>query len=327
MESTDLVLMKSVTISDADANGGRQSYTQVTSNVLNNMFANVSQTDRTAGVTKYRKFFFRNKNAADETATNSRVWIASRSTGEDYFRIKAGTDTDTQAEADDYTEWLGSGYLDGALATDATTFDAIFDNNDGVYDGSMIRVTDSSGGEEFLTVKSSGGVSWLGNTATIVTTTGARSTYPSGQNSVVSGVVDLGSLIAATSAWAETTATGTYDEATYPVEVNNPGPVSDTWTLTFTAATTFTVSGTNTGSVGSGSTASNFSPINANAGGGVYYFLIRSAGWGGTWAIGETVTFTTTHSSAGWWSKEVVPASTAAKSSNSVGFKMYVEGA
>ena len=33
MENTDLVLYKSVTISEAGANGGRMSYTQVTSNV------------------------------------------------------------------------------------------------------------------------------------------------------------------------------------------------------------------------------------------------------------------------------------------------------
>lgn len=326
MEGTDLVLVKSVTISDAGANGGRQSYTQVSSNVLNNMFANVSQADRTAGVTKYRKFFFRNRNASDETASNSRIWISQRSTGGDYFRLKAGTDTDTQAEADDYTNWLGTGYLTSPLSTDATSIQALFDTNNGVYNGSIIRLNDSSGGEEFLTVKSSGGVSWNGNTATIVTTSGARSTYPASQNSLVSGVVDLGDLVASTSSWVETSASGTYDESTYPVEVNNIGTVSDSWTLTFTSSTNFTVSGTNTGSVGTGTTSSNFSPVNASAGGGAYYFIIRSAGWGGTWAVGETVTFTTTHSSAGVWIKEVVPAGTTAKTSNTTIFKLYTEG-
>jgi len=326
MEGTDLILLKSTVISDSTANGGRQSYTQVSSSVLNNMFANVSQTDRTNGTTKYRKFFFRNKNASDETAANSRIWISSQSTGGDYFRMKAGTDTDTQAEADDYTSWLGTGYLTSVAATDATTLEALFDTNDGVYNGSMIRVTDNSGGEEFLTVKSSGGVSWNGNTATIITTSGIRSTYPASQNSLVSGVVDLGSLIAATSAWVESSASGTYDETSYPIEVNNIGTVSDDWTLTFTSANTFTVAGSNTGSVGTGSTASDFSPVNASAGGGAYYFILRSAGWGGTWQTGETVTFTTTHSSAGVWIKEVVPAGTSSKTSNTVKFKLYCEG-
>ena len=326
MEGADLILMKSVVISDAGANGGRQSYNQVSSNVLNNMFANVSQTDRTNGVTKYRKFFFRNKNASDETAANSRIWISSQSTGGDYFRIKDGTDLDTQEEADDYTDWLGTGYLTSVVATDATTIEALFDTPTGVYNGSIIRMTDNSGGEEFLTVKSSGGVTWLGNTATIITTSGIRSTYPASQNSLVSGVIDLGNLVSATSSWAETSASGTYDESTYPVEVNNIGSVSDDWTLTFTAATTFTISGANTGAVGTGSTASDFTPVNASAGGGAYYFIIRSAGWGGTWQIGETVIFTTTHSSAGVWFKEVVPAGTSAKTSNTFKAKLYCEG-
>lgn len=327
MENTDLVLLKSVTISDADANGGRASFTQVTSNVLGNMFSNVTQAQRTAGATKYRKFFFHNKNSLNETAATSRVWISARSLGGDYFRLKAGTDTDTQAEADDYTSWLGTGYLSSSLATDATTITAIFDTNNGVYNSSIVRLSDNSGGEEFLTVKSSGGVTWNGNTATIVTTTGARSTYPSGQNITISGVVALGDIVAATSDWAETSASGTYDETTYPVAVNNIGTVTDTWTLTFTAATTFTVSGTNVGSVGSGSTGSNFSPINANAGTGDYYFQILSAGWGGTFVTGDTITFTTTHSSAGFWVKEVVPTGCASYSSNVVRFKLYTEGA
>lgn len=326
MDGSDLCLYKSVTISDADANGGRQSYTQVTSNVLNNMFANVSQADRTSGVTKYRKFFFKNKNASDETAANSRIWISSRSTGGDYFRLKEGTDSDTQAEADDYTDWLGAGYLTSPASTDSTTLVALFDTNNGVYNGSLIRLTDNSGGEEFLSIKSSEGVSWNGNTATIITTTPIRSTYPASQNSLVSGVVDLGDLVASTSGWSENSASGTYDEATYPVEVNNIGTVSDTWTITFIGASTYTVSGTNTGSVGTGSIVSDFSPVNASAGGGAYYFIIRAAGWGGTWAISDTVIFTTTHSSGAVWIKEVVPAGTAAKTNNTVRFLLYAEG-
>jgi len=326
VEGVDLVLNKSVNVSDADANGGRQSFTQVSSNVLNNMFKNVSQAERTSGVTRYRKFFFRNKNASNETAVNSRIWISQKSLGGDYFRLKAGTDSDVQSAADDYTNWLGTGHLTQPLATDATTMTALFDVANGVYNSSIIRLCDSSGGEEFLTVKTSGGVSWNGNTVTIVTTTGARSTYPASENSLVSGVVDLGSLVAATSLWVETSVAGTYDEVTYPVAVNNVGTVSDTWVLTFTGASTFTVSGTNTGSVGSGSTAADFTPVNQNVGTGDFYFEIDASGWGGTWAVGNTVTFTTTHSSAGFWIKEVVPALTGAYTQNKMRLKLYCEG-
>lgn len=326
MEGTDLVLMKSEVVSDTDANGGKMSFNQVTSGVLGNMFPNVTQAERDSGVTRYRKFFFRNKNASDETAVNSRIWISQRSTGGDYFRMKAGTDTDTQDDADDYSNWAGTGYLNQSLSADSTSMEVVFDTNDGVYNGALLRLTDSSGGEEFLTVKSAAGVSWVGNIATIITTSGARSTYPAGQNSLVATVVELGDLEASTSGWTETTVSGTYDEANYPVLVNNKGTVSDTWTLTFTSATAFTVSGANTGSLGSGSINSDFQPINTEEGSGSYYFQIQSAGWGGTWAVGETVTFTTTHAAAGVWIKEVVPASCAAKTSNEVKFKLYAEG-
>ena len=327
MEGTDLILMKSVTVSSAVANGGRQSFTQVTSNVLNNMFPNTTQSERTAGGTKYRKFFFRNKNSSDETAVNSRVWISLRSTGGNYYRIKAGTDTDVQSDAAGYSSWLGAGYLTSVLAADSTTLEVLFDAATGVYNSSRIRITDSSGGEEFLVVKASGGVTWNGNTATILTTTSARSTYPASQNSLVSGVIDLGDLVASTSLWVETSVSGTYDESTYPVTVNNMGTVDDTWTLEFTGATTFTVTGTNSGSVGSGTTASDFSPINTLVGTGDYFFTILAAGWGSTWAIGDTVTFATGHSSAGWWGKEIAPASTPAYSNSEVRFKLYAEGA
>jgi len=327
MEGTDFVVYKSVTISDvAASNGGRMSTTQATSGVLNNLFPNVTQSERTDGVTRYRKFFFKNKNASNETAATSRIWISQRSTGGDYFRLKGGTNADVQTDAEGYTNWSGTGYLSTTLAADSTSMDVIFDAASGVYAGSVIRVSDSSGIEEFLTVKAAG-VSWFGNIAMVVTTTAARNTYPSGQNSLVCAVIDLGSLAASQDSWSESSASGTYDESTYPPLVNNVGTVEDTWTITFTSASAFTCAGTQTGSVGAGSILSDFSPINPNVGTGDYYFSVRSAGWGGTWQTGETVTFSTHHSAGAFWVKEIIPASTAAKTNNQVIFTLYAEGA
>ena len=326
MENTDLVLYKSVTISEAGANGGRMSYTQVTSGILNNLFPNVSQSERTDGATKYRKFFFKNKNAAGETAANSRIWISKRSTGGDYFRLKAGTNTDIQSAADDYTNWLGSGYLYNAVGTDATRMDVVFDTNNGVYNSSLIRISDNSGKEEFLTVKGSGGISWNGNIATILTTTCFRSGYPASQDVLISAVIDFGDLVASTDNWVEN-GSGTYNEATYPVEVNNIGTVEDSWTLQFTSSVAFTVTGTNSGLVGSGTVSGDFSPVNANVGTGDYYFTIEAAGWGGSWTLGDTITFQTHHAASSLWLKEVVPALTASRTNSSMSLKLYAEGA
>lgn len=323
MENTDLVLYKSVTISEAGANGGRMSYTQVTSNILNNLFPNVSQSERTDGVTKYRKFFFKNKNASGETAANSRIWISRRSDGGDYFRLKAGTNTDIQSTADDYTNWLGSGYLYNAVGTDATKMDVVFDTNNGVYNSSLIRVSDNSGKEEFLTVKGAGGVSWNGNIATILTTTCFRSGYPASQDVLISAVIDFGDLVASSDNWSESREI--YDESTYPVVVNNVGTIEESWTLTFSNGTTFTVSGANTGAISGGVIGSNYSPVNANIGTGDYYFQILAAGWG-TPQAGDIITFQTHHAASSFWCSEIVPALTASRTNSQMNLKLYAEG-
>ena len=323
MENTDLVLYKSVTISDAEANGGRMSYTQVTSNVLNNLFPNVSQDERTDGVTKYRKFFYKNKNSAEETAANSRIWISRRSGGGDYYRIKAGTNVDTQAEADDYTNWLGAGYLYNPIGVDSTRMDVVFDTNNGVYDGSLIRLSDNSGKEEFLTVKGSSGVSWNGNIATILTTTCFRSGYPASQDVLISAVIDFGSIIASSDNWSESREI--YDESTYPVETNNVGTIEESWTLTFTNGTAFTVSGANAGAISGGVIGSDYSPVNPNVGSGDYYFQILAAGWGIPQA-GDIITFDTHHAAKGFWTKEVVPSATTSRTDNQFNLKLYAEG-
>jgi len=291
MESTDLVLYKSVTISDAEANGGRMSYTQVTSNVLNNMFSNVSQDERTNGVTKYRKFFYKNKNSAGETAANSRIWISRRSDGGDYFRIKVGTNTDTQAEADDYTNWLGAGYLYNSIGIDSTRMDVVFDTNNGIYNSSLIRLSDNSGKEEFLTIKGSGGVSWNGNIATILTTTCLRSGYPASQDVLISAVIDFGNIIASSDNWSESREI--YDESTYPVE---------------------------TGVIGS-----DYSPVNPNVGSGDYYFTLRAAGFGIPQA-GDIITFDTHHAAKSLWVSEIVPPATASQTNSQMNLKLYAEG-
>ena len=327
MENTDLVLYKSAVISDAGANGGRMSSSLVTSNVLNNMFPNITQTERTSGKTRYRKFFFKNKNSANELASTSRFWISKRSNGGDYFRIKAGSNVDTQADSTAYTDWLGTGYLSVAINPDDTSFTVVFDAPTGVYNSSVIRLSDSSGGEEFLTIVAAGGVSWIGNTATIVTTSGAQGSYPATEYGLVCGVVELDSIIASADTFVVTSVSGTYDDTTFPILISNIGTVEDTWTLSFTSPTAFTVTGTNTGSLGSGTRSSDFSPVNPNIGTGAYYFSIRASGFGGTFVIGETITFSTHHSAKSIWAKEIAPALTSAESANRFNFKLYAEGA
>jgi len=115
------------------------------------------------------------------------------------------------------------------------------------------------------------------------------------------------------SGWTETAAgTGTYAEAT-GLTLPNVGTVYDTWMITFTSSTDFTVVGTNSGTLASGSTASSYNATNPNGG---YYFQLDSSGWSGSWASGDTIAFTTSPASFPIWMKNVVPTGSASTSLN-----------
>jgi hypothetical protein len=123
--------------------------------------------------------------------------------------------------------------------------------------------------------------------------------------------------------WAENSVGGTYDETTYPPTLFNDGTVEDDWTLIFTNSSNFSVSGAYYGSAGTGSVGVNFSPVNSDT--GEPYFTILAAGWGGTWASGDSLTFTTHPAVVPVLLEEEVPAGTAQESNNLVPIGSYTE--
>lgn len=321
ISASDIVFYKSENVNDTPgSNGGGLGSTEVVDNVLNNLFPNVTNDERTAGVTRYRKLFLRNENVEDLVLYHCHLWIALLSTGADYFRIKAGTDTDVQSAAAAYTNWAGAGTLAANITAGDGSLEVTFDNPDGVFDGAVIRVDD---GTTIETATVNGNPVWVGNTATITITGTFSNNFTSGSGTVVSTRINLGNINASSSNWAETSAAGTYDESTYPIVVYNKGTVTDSWTLTFTDATNFTVSGASTGSVGSGDINTDFQPTNGSS----YYFKLDKDGWGGNWQAGDTVTFTTTHSGKSIWVKEVVPAGIGSLANNVVTLEWEGESA
>lgn len=304
ISASDIKFYKATTNNNTNSNGGViDTDTAITTNVLNNLFPNVNNTDRTAGVTRYRKMFMKNDYSGELTAQNPKVWIGTLSTAGDYFRLKAGTDTDVQSTADDYTNWAGSGTLGSNATAGGSTLVVDFNAANGVYTGSLIRIDDVSNDEE-LTVTN---VSWATNRATITISGELSNSYTAASTTVVSTIVELDDLDAASSSWTEHSSSGTYDDTTYPLTMYAKGTVSDTWTLTFDDASNFQVVGASTGSVGSGDISNDFTPPNGES----YYFSLDKDGWGGTWAAAEYVTWTTTQAAKGIWVKEVVPAATA----------------
>lgn len=139
----------------------------------------------------------------------------------------------------------------------------------------------------------------------------------------VAGCISQGELSPAVTAGAVTSASGTFDDTTYPMPLSNQGAEQDDFTITFLTGSTFSCAGIKSGSVGSGSTGSAFAPNNPES--GTPYFTIPSAVWGGTWIADDTVTFTTSPAAMPIWWKEDVPASTPAEPDNLTVAGWYAE--
>jgi len=317
----ELKFYKSATNNDSGNNGGRISTTEIVTNTANNLFPNATQAERTAGVTRYRKEFLRNKNASDLTYSSSKVWIGDRSDADDYFQIHAGTDTDTQTDWEGYTNWYGAGLLNTSVASGETELIVDYDTASGVFSGEGLQVYVNDGSNT-ATVGVVGTPTWLGSTATF-SISGELGANFSATTTTVSTILSLGDVAASTNSWTETSSSGTYNESTYPVITYNVGTATDSFTLTFSDASNFNCTGAVTGSLGSGDISTDFQPANGSS----YYFKVNKNGWGGTWAAGETVTFNTVHSGKAIVLKQVVPAGTSSYSNSVVELSLTGESA
>jgi hypothetical protein len=317
--ASDVIFYKAVNSNDTAANGGRVGTTQVADGSLNNLFPNVSSAERTAGLTRYRKMFLRNENVSDLAMYSGEIWISTRSLAGDHFQMKPGTDTDQQSDAEGYSNWAGTGLLGAAAGSGESSIEVTFDTTSGVWAAVPIRIVGVSGELDTSVV---GDPSWVGNTATL-TISGELGYNFSATTTVVSTIVSLGTIQKSTDTWTESSTSGTYDETTYPLTAYNVGTVTDSWTLTFSDATNFTVVGSNTGSVGSGDINTDFQPDNGSS----YYFNLDKDGWGGTWVLGDTITFNTVHAGKSVWVKETVPAGVASYSNNTLELEWRGESA
>lgn len=303
---------KSETVTDTTANGGYMSTVLSTSGVKNNVFPDVTEAERTAGITRYRKVFPKIENDADETLFNSFVHFKDITPADDMMTFFPGTQSDTQGDIGSPREY-GAGTLDSDISAGGSTLDVNIEAAlDIIQTGDTIYITDGTN-EEYHT-----NVTAIRTASQIAITLDGGDTfnnsYAAATPTYISAVYEKGDVKTSFDSWVETSTSGTYDEATYPVEGDNIGGIEEDWTITFTDATNFTCAGARVGSVGGGSISSDFSPTNTDF--TKPYFVLRSAGWGGTWAAAETITFTTHPASIPIWLKMVVPAGASSYSGN-----------
>lgn len=331
----EVKLFRALTNNDLSANGGRESYNEILSGVMNNVFPNVSHSERVAGTTRYRKIFLRNTDDEQFFLFNSRFWVDKISLADDYYRIAVGTPTDTQGDIGAY-DFFGTGRFEAARTAGQSSIDINFGDTD--LDGVMApgdklyitdkkNVDDTGHNDEFGEIDT---IVWNGSVATIGLVDPLQFSYAvSYQDAGVTyysrcGVyLELGDLVGSADAHVVTSAAGTFDSTNNPVEGDNESTVEDSITVTFTGATTFTVAGTYLGALGAGVIGSDFAPTNPNT--GRPYFTIPSVAWGGTWAPGDTLDFDTHPASGAIWLKEEVPAGAQSFSNNIVEVAFYGE--
>lgn len=310
METTDIKYYKSATVSDLSTNGGLITLSSpVTSGTKNAVFPRVTSTERAAGVTRYRKLFLANRNTSNETISDMKTGLLTQSPGGDRFYIAPVTaDNDTQSAASGITKWYGAGEVNSSITAGATSINLLFENSDYATDAAYIYLSDGTN-DEIVDVTSA---SFAGNVMTAVLTTGTVNTYAVG--AFAAQLITLGDLIASKTQNAVSSVAGTIN--TDYMTLNNIGCIDDTYTFTFTSATTFVVSGTNSGALDGGSTSSTYAPVNPVT--GQPLFSMTTSFWGGTFASGDYVIMDTKGAYKPFWLKEVVPAGTAYEPDNNV---------
>lgn len=310
-----------LTISDAASNGGRISFNRITSGALQNVFPHIFRAERLAGSTKHRKIFLRVDNDADLTLYGASVRFHGPTPGDDYVYFHVGTQRDTQTNITGSERKYGSSLLKTTVTAGATTLvltvehtslTGIFQNGDSIRISDKLTPTSVSGNEEEVVIDGAPGVS--GDEVTVTLATALINGYDAGAyvSSVYLPSVDVAGTV---DNWVES-GSGTYDESGYPVLPDNIGTMEQTWTLTFSDATNFSVVGDTLGSVGAGNTSTNYIPNNPSV--SKPYFTLEAAGWGGTWTAGNTIVFQTHPPAVAVWETRVVPVSASSMAGNGV---------
>lgn len=320
----------------ADAtNGGYMTATEAVTGAKNAILPDVPQSELTQGSIKFRKVFIHVANAWNqgqiETDGNDlqlvqpRVFVETYTPGEDSVAIFQGTQSNTQASLTGSERLYGAGQLDADVSASATSLTVnVEDDEDGVplaifQVGDVVRISDkadveASGNEEYVTLTAVS--AFTGNVQTLTFSNDALQNPYTAASTRVASVIEPSTVVASVDNITSPSGSGTFGGTIY---VNNLGCVEDTWTVTFTSATTYTVSGTKTGAVsGTGSTSADFSPANADYGTNPPFFVIKGGQFGGTWQTNDTFTFQTHPASIPLWYRQMVKAGASSLSADKV---------
>lgn len=149
-------------------------------------------------------------------------------------------------------------------------------------------------------------VNWVSGQITL--TANLASTFASG--SVVTRLLQLGNIqsqltlpVFSQQTWLRTwsDASTTPISAAYSgaIQLSNSGTTTDRWAVVFTSSTAFDLYSERSGLLVSGSTASDFIPVNPAT--NTPYFTLPKSGWGSGWLPGNCIRFNTQAAAAPFW--------------------------
>ena len=325
LQNTDLILRPSVLISDTvpAQNGGRMAYPAIVSGVKNNVLPDATADDRLNGKTRWRKVFW---HVASDTLTalnTVRVYMDKLTQGDDYLLIQDVTATGTQATDADLAAMYGVGTLASNVSAGVTAITVTCEHADYATllpfrVGMLLRISNiptggGAGTEEFVTLTA---VAITGSAATLTFTGSPLANAYLASNTIVSGVITKSSVAGAFNSVVVTSAAGTLAHGTAGnLTVPSKGSVNDAWTLTFSNATTFAVSGAVTGALaGTGTIGADY--LANNIATSTPYFKILAAAWGGTFVSGNTVTVNTTQAALPLLIRQRIPAGSGSLAGN-----------
>jgi len=298
----ELKWYKPLVVNDTDSNGGQMSANQSISGIKNNIFPDVSQDERVAGIIRHRKLFAKVANDDDETLYNARIHLISITPGEDFVTFFACAPADTQVDITGSEREYGAGTLKNDVNAGGTSVVATVESSSMAVvfvDTDKIWIGDGVNSEYHENVT----VAKVGNDYTITLDAGDTllNNYAAATPTYVASVYEPSDVEASVDNVVKTTSAGT---ATDPLDcvADNIGAIEDSITITFTDDTNFTVSGVRAGSMGSGNISTNLEPINPDF--SKPYFVFNASNWGGTWAAGETLTFDLHPASTPVWFKQ-----------------------
>lgn len=179
---------------------------------------------------------------------------------------------------------------------------------DGVWAEAIAWTTPPDAGTDIIATYRENCFFYSGNVATVALSQQVAETHDA-SHTYCAGVMEGGDLEPSIANFDDSdTDNGVFEEVAHPVELTALGTEEEDWSVVFTSATSYTVSGARIGAVGVGSVGEDFAPLNPVA--ATPYFTIRAAAWSGVWASGDSVGFTTHPAALPLWFKEVVPPGT-----------------